>query len=210
MHNMRNSMIKEVRAQLADCRLFMGKTKLMVHALGTSAGTEHAPGLRHLTPYMSGEIGLLFTDRSAEDVEGFFAGFSSLDFARAGTRAESGFTIPRGELRTAFGVEGGEDEPVPVGAEPTLRRLGVPARIVKGKVVLEESGDAERMEEEGGEEGYVVCRQGDVLDSRQTALLKMFGVRMAEFRVGLKAVWEKTGGTVREVGGMEVDGPAKP
>lgn len=180
----------------------MGKTKLMVHALGSTVETEHAPGLRLLTPYMSGEIGLLFTDRTADDVEGYFAKFTSLDYARAGTKAAKAFTIPRGELRTSFGVDGGEDDPIPIGAEPTLRKLGVPTRIVKGKVVLEESGDSERMEEE---EGYVVCRQDETLDSRQTTLLKMFGVRMAEFRVGLKAVWEKAGGTVREVGGMDVD-----
>lgn len=75
---------------------------------------------------------------------------------------------------------------------------------MKGKVVLEASGDKEGIEEEG----YVVCRKDEVLDSRQTALLKMFGVRMAEFRIGLRAVWEKTGGTVKEVGGMDVDGMA--
>jgi mRNA turnover protein 4 len=203
VQNMRNSSIKDVRSQLNDCRLFMGKTKLMVHALGSTVETEHAPGLRLLTPYLSGEIGLLFTIRAPEEIEGYFADFRSLDFARAGTKAAQGFTIPRGELRTSFGVEGGEDDLIPIGAEPTLRKLGVPTRIVKGKVVLEESGDVERMEEE---EGYVVCRQDETLDSRQTALLKMFGVRMAEFKVGLRAVWEKAGGTVREVGGMGVEG----
>jgi mRNA turnover protein 4 len=202
VQNMRNTIIKDVRAQLNDCRLFMGKTKLMVHALGSTEETEHAPGLRVLTPYMSGEVGLLFTNRAAEEIERYFANFTSLDYARAGTKAARGFTIPRGELRTSFGVQGGDDDPIPIGAEPTLRKLGVPTRIVKGKVVLEESGDAEGMQEE---EGYVVCREGETLDSRQTTLLKTFGVRMAEFRVGLKAVWEKAGGTVRETGEMEID-----
>ncbi len=185
----------------------MGKTKLMVHALGSTAETEHASGLQLLTPYMSGEIGLLFTNWAPEEIEGYFANFTAWDYARAGSKAVRGFTIPRGELRTSFGVEGGEDDPIPIGAEPTLRKLGVPTRIVKGKVVLEESGDPERerMEEE---EGYVVCRQDETLDSRQTTLLKTFGVRMAEFRVGLRAVWEKAGGTVREVGGMDIDGMA--
>lgn len=200
---MRNTSIKDVRAQLSDCRIFMGKTKLMVHALGSTEETEHASGLRLLTPYMSGEIGLLFTDRAPQEIEEYFTNFMSLDFARAGTKAAQSFIIPRGELRTAFGVEGGEDDPIPIGVEPTLRKLGVPTRIVKGRVILEESGDGEGMEEE---EGCVVCRQGEVLDSRQTTLLKIFGVRMAEFKVGLKAVWEKAGGTVREFGGMDMDG----
>lgn len=208
VQNMRNTSIKEVRARLSDCRIFMGKTKLMVHALGATAETEHAPGLRLLTPYMSGEIGLLFTDHAAEEIEGYIAAFRALDYPRAGTNAASGFAIPRGELRTSYGVDGGEDDPIPIGVEPTLRKLGVPTKIVKGKVLLEETADPEGMQEEE-EEGYVVCRQGEILDSRQTTLLKMFGVRMAEFRVSLRAVWEKAGGSVREVGEMDVDGVAE-
>jgi mRNA turnover protein 4 len=171
--------------------------------LGSTEETEHAPGLRLLTAYMSGDIGLLFTNRAPGEIEGYFANFRSLDFARAGTKAARGFTIPRGELRTSFGVEGGADDPIPIAVEPTLRKLGVPTRIVKGRIVLEESGDVDGMREE---DGYVVCREGEVLDSRQTTLLKTFGVRMAEFRVSLKAVWEKAGGTVRDLGEMDFDG----
>ncbi|ERF71725.1 hypothetical protein EPUS_05597 [Endocarpon pusillum Z07020] len=211
VQNMRNSIIKRIRAQLGDnSRIFMGKTKLMVHALGASVETEYAPGLSGLTPYMRGEVGLLCTRLAGAEVEGYFAAFSEVDYARAGTRAEAGFTIPRGELRTRFGVEGaeGEEDLIPVAVEPTLRKLGVPTRIVKGRVVLEESAEPEGMED--GEDGYVVCRPGDVLDSRQTTLLKIFGVRMAEFKVSLRAVWEKVGGTVREVGGMDIDATAEP
>lgn len=144
----------------------------------------------------------MFTNRGVGEIERYFAGFRSLDYARAGTKAGRGFTIPRGELRTMFGVERGEDDLVPMAVEPTLRKLGVPTRIVKGRVVLEESGDPEGMQQE---DGYVVCREGETLDSRQTTLLKIFGIRMAEFRVSLKAVWEKAGGMVKEMGGMEVD-----
>ena len=202
VENMRNTIMKDVRAQLNDCRIFMGKTKLMMHALGSTAETEYAPGLRLLAPYLSGEIGLLFTHRAPEEIEGYLSNFRSSDYARAGTKAVRAFTISNGELRTSFGVEGGEDDPISIGVEPTLRKLGVPTRIVKGKVVLEESGDPKSMQEQ---EGYVVCEQGDTLDSRQTALLKTFGVRMAEFTLAPRAVWEKGGGKVRQVGGMDVD-----
>jgi len=44
-----------------------------------------------------------------------------------------------------------------------------------------------------------------VLSSRQTTLLKMFGVAVAEFRVELKCYWEKESGQVTELGGMDVD-----
>ena len=170
----------------------------MLHALGSNAETAHLPGIHLLAPHLTGEIGLLFTSRQAAAIESYFADYAVLDYARAGVVAPRGFIIPRGELRTQFGVKGGEDDPIPISQEPYLRKLGVPTRLVKGKVMLEEV-------ENEDEDGYVVCRAGDTLDSRQTTLLKTFGIRMAEFRVSLKAVWEKSTGTVREIGQMEVD-----
>jgi mRNA turnover protein 4 len=201
VQNVRNTFLKDVRTQLADSRIFMGKTKLMLHALGSTAETELLPGLAGLSGYMSGEVGLLFTDRAEGEVERYFGGLAPLDYARAGAVASSGFTIPRGELTTRYGVEGGVDDALPMAMEPTLRKLGVPTRIVRGKVVLEESG-VDGMDQE---EGYVVCREGDVLDSRQTAILKIFGARMAEFRIVLRAVYDKTSEKVRQVCEMEVD-----
>ena len=70
--------------------------------------------------------------------------------------------------------------------EPTLRKLGVPTRLVKGKVELE------------GE--YVICQQGDVLGARETNLLKMFGVTVAEFGVEVRAWWSAATGQVTLVG----------
>jgi len=51
--------------------------------------------------------------------------------------------------------------------------------MVKGRVVL---GD-----ESGQGEEYVVCKEGDVLDSRQTRLLKLFDVCLSEFKVKVLA-----------------------
>lgn len=79
-----------------------------------------------------------------------------------------------------------EDVPLAHSVEPGLRKLGLPTRLVKGKVELH------------GE--FVVCREGEVLGSGQTTLLKMFGVAMAEFRVGIEAYWERETGEVTVVG----------
>ena len=73
----------------------------------------------------------------------------------------------------------GEDVPLAHSIEPTLRKLGVPSRLVKGRVEL----DTE----------FVVCSEGDVLGSGQTSLLKMFGIAMARFRVEVVAYYEKEG-----------------
>lgn len=200
--NMRNNALKFIRSELNDSRIFMGKTKLMAHALGTTPETAHTDGVEKLSPYLSGEVGLLFTNRTPSEVEDFFSTRTERDYARASTVADEGFTIPFGELTTKYGVEGGQDDPLPMNVEPTLRKLGVPTKLVRGKVVLEEGA------EEGfgiGSDGYVVCKEGDTLDSRQTTLLKIFGVRMAEFRVQLRAFFEKETASVKVIGEMDVD-----
>ena len=93
-----------------------------------------------------------------------------------------------------------DDVPVAHSQEPNIRNWGVPTRLVRGKVELDFD--------------YIVCKEGDVLTSGQTALLKMFGVATAEFRVGVRACWMKKGENDGEVfvldgvrgGGGIVDG----
>lgn len=179
--NMRNSYLKDVRRDLAsDSRLFFGKTKLMAKALGQTPADALAPGIDGLAPFLSGTVGLLLTNRPADALVDYFAGLAKVDFARAGVTASRAFTIPPGVVyATAGEVPAEHDVPLEHTIEPELRRLGVPTRMVKGKVVL---GDAS-----GAGEGYVVCNEGDVLDSRQTRLLKLFSVCLSEFRVKILA-----------------------
>lgn len=170
----------------------------MAVALGHNPESEAAPNLHKLSHYLAGAVGLLFTNRSPESVIGYFESFRPLDYARAGTVSNRNFTIPNGLVYSRAGeVPASEDEPMSHTMEPELRRLGVPTRLVNGKVMLEMT------------EGYQVCREGQTLDSRQTTLLKMFGVAISEFHVGLKARWERSSGevTILDKGqeGMEVD-----
>ncbi|EXJ78839.1 hypothetical protein A1O1_09241 [Capronia coronata CBS 617.96] len=201
VQNMRNNFLKQVRQEFDDSRIMMGKTKVLMVGLGQTQETECVPGAHQLGPYVKGEVGLLFTDREPKEVEDFFEDFLAEDFARSGTVATREVRIPPGPIHTMYGVEGGEEDPLPIQIEPTLRKLGIPTRLHKGTIVLEEQPDGSMAEEEG----YLVCRRGDALDSRQTSILKILGVRMSEFRIGLKAVFDKKEATVREVGGMDVD-----
>lgn len=171
----------------------------MAVALGTNPETEAAPNVHLLTPYLAGAVGLLFTSRTAESVTNYFENFRPMDFARAGTTATRSFSIPNGLVHQRAGeIPASEDQPISHTIEPALRKLGVPTRLVKGKVMLELTDD---------QEGYQVCREGETLDSRQTTLMKMFGVTSSEFKVDLKAYWSRSTGEVKilEQGGMEVD-----
>lgn len=175
----------------------------MAVALGQTPESEAAQNLHQLAPLLAGAVGLLFTSRSPDAVMSFLDSFRPLDFARAGTVASRSFTIPNGLVYAHAGeIPAADDEPLSHTVEPALRKLGVPTRLVKGKVMLDLND---------GEDGYLVCTQGETLDSRQTTLLKMFGVTSAEFHVQLKAYWVRATGEVKLLehkGGhahMEVD-----
>ena len=66
-----------------------------------------------------------------------------------------------------------DDAPLQHSTEPMLRQWGVPTRLEKGKVMLDQE--------------HVVCREGETVDAKQAAVLKVFGVPLAEFRVRVKA-----------------------
>lgn len=152
----------------------------MAKALGLSPSEALVPGIEDLTQYLTGNVGLLLTNRPVESIISHFANYAPVDFARAGVASPRTFSIPAGVVyATAGEVPEEHDLPLEHSVEPELRRLGVPTRMVKGKVVLgEESGEGE---------AFVVCKEGEVLDSRQTRLLKMFGVCLSEFKVKVVA-----------------------
>lgn len=159
----------------------------MALALGTTPETAYAGNLDKLKTHMTGAVGLLFTSRDPASVMQFCADFHPSDFARAGDVAPRDFSIPAGVVHAFAGENGGEAEGEPLlshTVEPQLRKLGVPSRLVRGKITLEMDG------------GFPVCKTGDTLNSQQTALLKMFGVRVAEFRVRVKAHWVKQSGEI--------------
>ncbi|KAI2637274.1 ribosomal protein L10-domain-containing protein [Xylaria nigripes] len=195
--NMRNTYLKDVRQELSDSRLFFGKTKLMSRALGHTVEDSQADNIYQLTPYLKGSVGLLFTNREPQALLSYFSDLSQVDFARAGVTATREFVIPRGiVMSTAGEVPAEYDVPMGHTVEPELRRLGVPTRMVKGKIMLEEAPEGASEDEK---RGYFVCRTGDVLDSRQTRLLKLFSVCMSEFRVHVLAYWSAATSEITKV-----------
>jgi mRNA turnover protein 4 len=168
------------------CSIFFGKTKVMAKALGSNESSEHLPGLSQLSPHMSGDVGLLFSPRAPADVLEYFDTYTESDFARAGVPAQFTFTVPEGVVYATGGVVAKEEDvPVPHSIETTLRKWGMPTRLDKGKIILDGP--------------YTVCKEGKSLDSNQTALLKMFGVEMAQFQVKVVAYWTGATGKVTAV-----------
>ncbi|KAA8567618.1 hypothetical protein MFRU_010g02470 [Monilinia fructicola] len=191
VENMRNTYLKDVRNELSDCRLFFGKTKVMAKALGSDPSSEYQPNTSLLSPHLVGNVGLLFTNREPSSIITFFQDLSKTDFARAGTEASRNFTIPAGIVYSMGGeIPAENDVPMAHSLEPELRRLNVPTTLTKGKITLENP--------------YCVCNEGEVLDSRQTRLLKLFGVATADFTVQLVAYWSAANQEVTEIEATEM------
>ena len=146
----------------------------MAKALGSTPEDEYQPSTHLLSKYLVGNVGLLLTNREPSVISEYFETFSETDFARAGTPASRTFTVPAGIVYSMGGEIAAEDDvPMAHSLEPELRKLNMPTSLTRGKITLENE--------------YTVCKEGDVLDSRQTRLLKLFGVATAEFIVQLVA-----------------------
>ena len=158
----------------------------MAKALGCEEKEEYLDGLGALGGFLRGSVGLLCTDRTAEEVVEFFGEYVEVDFARAGIEAKRRFVVPEGVVYSTAGEQPVEDDvPLPHPLEATVRKWGMPTRLEKGKVMLDQE--------------YVLCEEGKLLNSNQTALLKLFGVAMAEFRVQILAYWSAGTGEVTVV-----------
>ncbi|KAI9718032.1 MAG: hypothetical protein M1812_004290 [Candelaria pacifica] len=190
VENMRNTYLKEVRTEFTDSRLFFGKTKVMAKALGASPEDEYQPALSQLSKYLTGNVGLFFTSQSPTTTISYFSAYTKTDFARAGIPASRTFTVPAGTVHSRGGeIAQEEDVPLAHSLEQNVRKMGMPTSLVKGRVMLDQP--------------YSVCKEGDVLNSHQTALLKLFGVATAEFKIQMTAYWSAATHEVTEVDAME-------
>jgi len=178
--------LKDVRNELHESRLFFGKTKVMAKALGLSSEDEYRDGLHTLSKHITGNVGLLFTSQSPAQIQSFFSTFVRNDFSRSGSIATHTFVVPAGTVCTRGGEIPVEDDvPLPHSLEVTVRALGMPTRLTAGKVTLDQE--------------FVVCKEGEVLNSKQTRLLKLFGSAMAEFSVKLIAYWSSPTNETKEL-----------
>ncbi|XP_005986121.1 mRNA turnover protein 4 homolog [Latimeria chalumnae] len=172
--NMRNSKLKDVRNAWKHSRFFFGKNKVMMVALGRGPSDEYKDNLHKVSKLLRGEVGLLFTNRTKQEVEGWFDQFKETDYARAGNKATFAVTLDAGPL-----------EQFTHSMEPQLRQLGLPTALKKGVVTLISD--------------YDVCKEGDVLTPEQARILKLLGFEMAEFKVSIRCLWNSETGEFQQL-----------
>ncbi|KAL1778356.1 mRNA turnover protein 4-like [Sigmodon hispidus] len=167
--NMRNSKLKDIRNAWKHSRMFFGKNKVMMVALGRSPSDECKDNLHQVSKKLRGEVGLLFTNCTKEEVNEWFTKYTEMDFAPAENKATLTVSLDPGPLRQ-----------FPHYMEPQLRQLGLPTALKKGVVTLLSD--------------YEVCKEGDVLTPEQARILKLFGYEMAEFKVTIRYMWDAQSG----------------
>ena len=68
MFNQRNIFLKELRSTWSDSKFLFGKNKVVSVALGRGPESEYKDNLHKVSEKLKGNVGLLFTNRSKEDV----------------------------------------------------------------------------------------------------------------------------------------------
>lgn len=142
VHNMRNSLLKELRNEWKHSRFFFGKNRIMQLGLGRSKDDELEKDLFQLSSRILGQCGLLFTSKTKEEVLEWFENYSALEYARSGFIATETVILPEGPL-----------EDFSHAIEPHLRSLGMPTKLNKGVVTLYKE--------------FQVCEEGKVLTPEQ-------------------------------------------
>lgn len=160
----RSKHIRDVRSEFADSRIFMSKNKVMIKALGKSKEDEAAENLHLVSNRINNLCGLLFTNRSRDQIVKFFQDFKILDYARSGEIATETVHIPAGPVPN-----------MPHSLEERLLSLNLPIEIKDGVINF-------RYE-------HTICKQGDVLTPEQAKILKHFDKPLSEFHVNLRCFW---------------------
>lgn len=168
VENMRNNKLKDVRTEWRHSRFFFGKNNVIAFALGRSPESEYRNNICKVSSWLRDQRGLLFTNEQKDHVLDYFNGYSEPDYARSGYRATNTMVLKKGPL-----------EQFSHAMEPQLRKLGLPTTLQKGTITLQDD--------------FVVCKEGDVLNSEQARILKLFGNEMALFNLTMECMWSNDG-----------------
>lgn len=164
--NMRSNKFKDFRIKFRDSRFFLGKNKVMQKALGIRREDEYRPNLRFLSKRLTGQVGLLATNRPEPEVREFFENFRAHDYAKAGSITDKSITI---------NVEDNVVQYFPVTMYELFKKLGLNLCIQGGQLKLLES--------------FVVAEPGVPITPEQAKLMKHLSIESIEFKISLLCHW---------------------
>ena len=162
--SMRAETFNPVRLEWRDSRFFMGKNKVTAVGLGRSEDEEYRANLHRVAAQLTGNVGLLLTNRGRAEVLDYFAQYEVADFARAGNTAPEAVQLPVGPNDAFTGSQ-----------LEYLRKLGLPVQLDDGVVVVEVP--------------HTVVAEGATISAAQAKVLQLLGRKLAKFKVQILSVW---------------------
>lgn len=167
VRNTRQRDMKQLRHEWQDSsRFFLGKNKVMQIALGKSQQDEFKKNLHLVGGHLTNICGLLFTNKTQEEVVNFFSKYQVDDFAKSGFVVDQEVSVDEGPLPQ-----------FPHSMEQYLRKLGLPVMLKDGEIQL-----AQR---------FTICKAGDTLTPEQAKLLKLMDIKLSKFKILLKCIWSR-------------------
>lgn len=159
----RSSILKELRSGWKDSRFFFGKNRVIRYALGRTEEEERYKGLHLLAPYLSGNIGVLFTNRTRDQVYDFFNNFVVNEYPRTGSKSPRDVILKAGPLD------------IPVEMEPKLREFGLPVEVQNNEIFLMSD--------------VALLQQNSVISRETVKILETLCMPIIEARVDVVAEW---------------------
>eukprot|EP01070_Trichotokara_eunicae_P007442 Trichotokara_eunicae@DN5426_c0_g1_i3.p1 len=166
VRDQRSGHVREARELLKPGRMFFGKNKVIGVALGKTESTELKAGLHKLSTMLSGTKGIIFSDQSPEEMKQFFEKFSVPEYAKADFVPREDFVLPAGFKALAD---------FPHSMEAYFRKLEMPTQLVNGKIELIKA--------------HRVAKKGVPLTSMQANIIKLFKMKLDEFKLYLESHW---------------------
>ncbi|MEN4006120.1 MAG: 50S ribosomal protein L10 [Methanobacteriaceae archaeon] len=153
--------LQKMRRNLKDAKIKMSRKTLMSLALGESEKGNIAA----LGDYMTGQPALIFTDMNPFKLYKILEASKTAAPAKAGSIAPSDIVVPKGD--TAF-------KPGPILGE--LQKLGIPAKIDKGKIVITKD--------------KVIVAEGEAVPRDVAGILTRLEIEPMEVGIDLLAAYE--------------------
>jgi len=141
--------------------------------MGTNELEQIKEGICQLSEKLVGNVGLMFTDDSDQEIQTFFNNHEKCDYARAGCIATETIVLHQVDEKTPL-KRISDGEPLSATLESQLKEAGMPIALRGGHIIL--------LNKE-----YVVCTFGECLTAEQSRILKMLDVPMAKFKINLIA-----------------------
>jgi len=167
--NFRNPLMKEVKQQWKESRIFQGKVAPTIVSLGKTKDDEYRTNSHLISNALQNKTkgahkGLFFTNEKPDKVISWFSNHKVVTFAKAGFVCTRDFIVKKGILKQFVFSQ-----------EVTLRQLGLPVILKEGRLILKDDN--------------VVCQRGQPLRPEQGKLLELFNEPQAQFSITLHGYW---------------------